>query len=159
MILVTLGTQDKSFERLLKVVDKAIDDKIINEEVIAQIGQTKYESKNMKCFDFLDADEFQKYLLEARIIISHGGVGTISKAVKLHKPVIAAPRLEMYGEHHNDHQVQIIERLELEKSLIPLWKMEDLKECLEKAEHFDPNPIESNNSHFISIIREYINKL
>ena len=46
MILITLGTQDKSFERLLKAVDKEIENGNIKEKVIAQIGTTKYESKN-----------------------------------------------------------------------------------------------------------------
>ena len=51
MILITLGTQDKSFERLLKAVDKEIENGNIKEKVIAQIGTTKYESKNMELFD------------------------------------------------------------------------------------------------------------
>ena len=47
MILVTLGTQDKSFERLLKI-DELIDKQVIKEEVIVQAGHTKYESNNME---------------------------------------------------------------------------------------------------------------
>ena len=38
MILVLLGTQDKSFHRLLKQIDEAILDRIINEEVIVKSG-------------------------------------------------------------------------------------------------------------------------
>ena len=36
MILVTLGTQDKSFDRLLAAIDKAIENKIIKDKVIVQ---------------------------------------------------------------------------------------------------------------------------
>ena len=38
MILVTLGTQDKSFERLLKAVDKCIDKGYIKDKVVVQAG-------------------------------------------------------------------------------------------------------------------------
>ena len=33
MILVTLGTQDKDFSRLLKAIDKLIDKKVIKEKL------------------------------------------------------------------------------------------------------------------------------
>ena len=48
MIFVVLGTQDKSFERLLKAIDEQIEMKNIKEKVIVQAGSTKYKSKNMK---------------------------------------------------------------------------------------------------------------
>ena len=47
MILVTLGTQDKGFERLLKQVDEEIKKGNIREKVVVQAGYTKYESPNM----------------------------------------------------------------------------------------------------------------
>ena len=53
MILILLGTQDKPFNRLLEAVDKAINDGYIKEEVIAQIGFTKYKSKNIKTFELI----------------------------------------------------------------------------------------------------------
>ncbi len=159
MILVTLGTQDKQFTRLLDCVEEAIEKGIIQEEVIAQIGQTPYQSRNMKCFSFLDSADFDAYLEKARVVISHGGVGTISKAVSLLKPVIACPRLEKYGAHHNDHQIQIIEKLSEAGSLIPMWKTEDLENCLKQAQDFFPRPIESNNEHFRSVIKNYIDSL
>ena len=47
MILVTLGTQDKEFKRLLDIIEDAIENDIIKEEVVVQAGSTKYDSKNM----------------------------------------------------------------------------------------------------------------
>ena len=41
MILVTLGTQDKKFTRLLEELDNLIDKKVIKEEVIVQAGYSK----------------------------------------------------------------------------------------------------------------------
>ena len=55
-----------------------------------------------------------KYIDEADLVITHGGVGTIFSALKKNKKVIAIPRLEKYGEHINDHQIEICEELEKE---------------------------------------------
>ena len=38
-----LGTQNNSFNRLLKEIDKLIENQTINEEVIVQAGYTKYQ--------------------------------------------------------------------------------------------------------------------
>ena len=107
MILVTLGTQDKGFERLLKQVDEEIKKGNIKEKVVVQAGYTKYESPNMEIFDLIPADEFDNLVSKARLIITHAGAGSILSAVKKGKVVIAAPRLKKYGEHTNDHQLQI----------------------------------------------------
>ena len=40
MIFVLLGTQDNSFERLLKELDKLKKNKIIKEKIIVQAGHT-----------------------------------------------------------------------------------------------------------------------
>ena len=50
----------------------------LKEEVIAQIGSTKYIPKNMKYFKFLeDESKILKLYKEARLVISHAGAGTI----------------------------------------------------------------------------------
>ena len=88
MILVTLGTQDKSFERLLKAIDKEIEKGNIKDKVIVQAGYTKYESPNMEIFDLIPNDEFDKLVSEADLIIPHGGVGSILDFNKLDKVLI-----------------------------------------------------------------------
>ena len=57
MILVTLGTQDKEFTRLLKAIDREIEKGVITDKVVVQAGCTKYESKNMEMFDLIPANE------------------------------------------------------------------------------------------------------
>ena len=58
MILVTLGTQDKSFSRLLDSVQKEIDNGNIKDKVVVQAGFTKYDSNDMEIFDLIDRDKF-----------------------------------------------------------------------------------------------------
>ena len=103
MIFVTLGTNDESFERLLKAIDKEIDKGTIKEKVIVQAGCTKYESKNMEILDLVPRDEFEKLISECNLLITHGGVGSILTGINKGKKVIAVPRLAKYNEHGNDH--------------------------------------------------------
>ena len=111
MIFVILGTQDKKFPRLLEAVQKAIDEKKISkkEKIIVQAGSTKFESSNMQIIDYMPGEQFEEYIEKADIIICHAGVGTILTALEKGKKVIAAARLKEYGEHVNDHQLQILE--------------------------------------------------
>ncbi len=154
MVYVSLGTQDKKFPRLLQEVDKMIEKGIIKDEVIAQIGQTKYESKNMKLYDYLSKEEVLKYMKESRFIITHGGVGTILDALKLNKKVIAVARLKLYKEHVNDHQLQIIK--EYTKLGYILDGTYDLEKALFDVNEFMPNQYVSNNENFIKQIEDYI---
>ena len=62
LIFVTLGTQDKPFNRLLEALEYQIDLGNIKEEVIVQAGLTKYESAKMKIFNLVSHDEFEKYI-------------------------------------------------------------------------------------------------
>lgn len=156
MIFVTLGTQDKSFTRLLEAIDKAIEKKYITEEVIVQAGYTKYESKNMKILNTIPKDEFLKLMDECSLLITHGGVGSIFDGLKRNKKIIAAPRLSKYNEHTNDHQLEVIEELAEEGYIIPLYNLKKLSSALKKVDKFNPKLYISNNHNMITLIENYI---
>lgn len=156
MIFVTLGTQDKDFSRLLKAIDKAIDEGYINEKVIVQAGCTKYASKNMEIFDLLSAPDFEKYIEKANLVITHGGAGSILDAVKRNKKIIAAARLAKYHEHHNDHQKQIIGEFAKQGYLLELRDFNKLGNLIEKSKTFKQKKFVSNTDNMIKLIREYI---
>lgn len=156
MILVTLGTQDKPFTRLLDAIQKAVNDGIIKEEVIVQAGHTKYESSNMKIFDLIPTDEFDQLVKKCRILITHGGVGSIITGLKAGKIVIAAARLSKYKEHTNDHQKQIIREFVDAGYLVELKDFNQLGKTLAYAKKFHPKKFESNTKNFISLIENYI---
>ena len=156
MILVTLGTQDKSFHRLLDAIQKQIDKGNICEEVVVQAGTTKYESKDMKIFDLIDRDEFAKLIEKCDLLITHGGVGSIITGLKNNKKVIAAARLQKYGEHTNDHQIQIIEKFSDTGLILSLDNFDELDKVLEKVKKFKPKKFKSNTDNMIKLIEDYI---
>ena len=156
MILVTLGTQDKSFPRLIKAVDDEVKEGYIEEKVIVQAGCTEYSSENLDIFGMTSPEEMRKLIKEARIVITHGGVGSILSAIELGKPVIAMARLEKYGEHHNDHQMDIISALEQRGYIFQLSENGRLDELLTKCKGFTPDPFPSNQKQFNESILKYI---
>ena len=156
MILVLLGTQNNSFIRLLKEIEKCIEKDIIRDEVIVQAGFTKYESDKMKILDMVSMQELQKLISDAELVITHGGVGSIVTSLKNDKKIIAVPRLKKYEEHVNDHQLQIVETFEDKGYLKKVIEMEDLPKIIQEIEDFVPNKFESNTNNIIKIIEDYI---
>ena len=157
MILVTLGTQDKKFTRLLSEIDRLIDLKVIQDEVVVQAGFSKdYKSSNMKIFDLISKDEFDKKISECDFLITHGGVGAILTGLKYKKKVIAIPRLKKYKEHVNDHQVQIVDNFHEEGYIIGVFDVADLAEGIKRLNGFKPKKYQSNKKNMLKLVKELI---
>jgi len=157
MILVTLGTQDKKFYRLLETIQKQIDNGNIKDRVVVQAGcSNDFKTNNMEIFDLIPMDEFDKLIAECDILITHGGVGSIITGLKNNKKVIAAARLKKYGEHTNDHQLQIIENFAKEGYIISLDNFNDLEKILKSIKKFKPKKYKSNTKKFIKLIEKRI---
>lgn len=112
MIFVTVGTHEQPFDRLLKCIDKMVEDKLINEKVIIQKGYTDYESNYCKSYKLLDYEEMQQYIKEARIIVTHGGPASFLSVIAVGKIPIVVPRQYKYNEHVNDHQLEFARKIE-----------------------------------------------
>lgn len=159
MILILLGTQDKPFTRLLESVDKCINKGIIKDDVVAQIGFTKYKSKNIKTFELIPKDEYEEIIEKADIIITHAGVGSILTGLKKNKKVIAAARLKEYGEHTNNHQLEILNEFYNKGYILKLDNFDKLDDVLKKTKTFKPKKYKSNNEKFVKMLEDYIDCL
>jgi len=156
MIFVTVGTQDKSFKRLLEAIQKQIDLGNIKEKVIVQSGYTKFESNEMEIFNLVSMKDFNEYIQKCDLLITHGGVGAIIDGLKKNKKIIAAARLKEYGEHTNDHQLQIVESFSKDGYILELSDFDKLDVVLKKAKTFTPRKFEPNNGEIVQKIKEYI---
>lgn len=154
MIFVTLGSQKFQFNRLLKAVDELQTD----EEIFAQIGYSDYEPQNYSYKDFLDREEFAAWEKKADIVITHGGTGAIIGAVKKGKKVIAVPRLKKYGEHVDDHQIQLIKQFK-DLNLIYACVDGDLQKALEVVKNTTYNEYKSNTTRIINSIDAFISNI
>lgn len=156
MILVTLGTNDKQFTRLLKAVEGAVKRGAIQEEVLVQAGFTKYSSDCMKVVDYLDRNAFEEAIAKTSIVITHGGVGTIMSALEKKKVILGAARLNTYGEHVNDHQTQLLQSFEEEGYLIYMKDLEKIDQYLEQAKTFVPKPYQSEREKMLKLVSDWI---
>jgi UDP-N-acetylglucosamine transferase subunit ALG13 len=145
MILISCGTHEQPFNRLLKKVDGLVGSKKIKEKVIAQIGYSTYLPKNIGYFRFTSFDDMEKLINSSRLVITHGGIGSIFLALRKRKKTIVVPRMKRFGEHSDDHQVQIVRELEKQKMIIGVYNIENLEEAIKRSKNFSFRHIHKKN--------------
>lgn len=152
MIFITLGSQKFQFNRLLKAVDELINEGVITEPVFAQIGNSDYIPVNYEYKKFLDREEFAKKQEECDTVITHGGTGAIIGAVRKGKKVIAVPRLAKYGEHVDDHQLQLLKQFDDMHIIETCYDVKKLKESYLNLLNTEYMPYISNTKAVITSI-------
>lgn len=158
LIFVCVGSRKYQFNRLFKKLDELIEQGLIEDNIFAQIGQSSYLPKYYNYERFISVDKFKMYQARADLIISHGGTGTIITSLKLGKQVLVVPRLTKYGEHLDDHQLQVAGVLEKEGFLRCVLDMDEL---YKKYISFKNNPIKkkyNKPSNIINLITDFIEK-
>lgn len=158
MIFLTVGTQFP-FDRLVKSMDQAFDGRLINEEIFAQIGETSYKPLNFESVVSLEKNLFDKRLREASSVISHAGMGTITMALKNHKPLLVMPRLKRYREHVNDHQVATARKFEKLGHILAVYDAKDLPNGIRKLKNFVPRERKANPEAVADRIHRFLNSL
>jgi len=156
MIFVTVATHFLGFERLIKEIDKIASK--IDEQVIAQIGSTKYIPRNMQYFTYIDEEKLEELYENSRIIITHAGAGTILKILKYKKPMIIVPRMKKFNEHVDDHQLELADALRNQNNAIVVYEIGDLEEALKKIDTINYIKIDQNKT-LVSFLKGYIEKM
>lgn len=133
MIFVTVGSRNYPFNRLFEKLDALYEAGVLTEPMFAQTGTSTYEPKHYTYQAFISQEEFLEKIKQADIVVSHGASGSIMKALNAGKKVIAVTRLEKYGEHINDHQIQNNEAFSTNGYVLMAdLELNDLGECFEK---------------------------
>ena len=158
MILVTLGTHELPFARLLKEVEATVELLDIQDEIIVQSGHTSYQSNRMSIYPFFTFEEMDALYERTDLLITHAGTGSVVNGIKKNKKVIAAPRLKIYGEHNDDHQLQLVEAFETTGHIL-VWRDGDsLAEVWKQTENFAPQPFVSGRDQLLGLIDRFINE-
>lgn len=158
MIFVCVGSREYPFDRLLKEIDLLIENRVVTDEIFAQIGQSNYIPKNYKFERFIDSEKFSSLQNEADVIISHGGTGALIGALKKGKNVIAVPRLAKYGEHIDDHQTQVSSVLANKGYLIQVTDINKLGDSILAIKEKSLSSKYDRESNVLDIIRKFIQK-
>ena len=155
MIFVTLGSQKFQFDRILSMMDQMAESGI-GHEIFAQTGASTYIPAHFPYKPFLDADEYAAAMQRADIVITHGGTGAIIGAVKRGKKVIAVPRLAQYGEHVDDHQLQIIRSFDELGLILACEDLSQLPQKLQDIQQMTFRAYTSNTKTIVDSIDAYI---
>lgn len=126
MIFITLGTHEQPFDRIIGEVNRLIADGTIKEDVFMQAGYHYNIKPACDHVDFLSMAEMDKYMTDASIVITHGGLGSIIQTFINNRIPIVVPRQMKYGEHVDDHQVFFSSRMERDNKIIRVIDIEDL---------------------------------
>lgn len=129
MIFLTLGTQ-LPFDRLVKDFDQVAPE--ISEKIVAQIGYGNYKPKNFPTMNIMHPEEFEKNMREARVVLSHAGIGTLLNGLKYEKPLIVMARKAIYGEHRNDHQLATVAEISKIEGIYVVDSAADIINVLKK---------------------------
>lgn len=159
MIFVTLGSQKFQFNRLLKQIDVCIEQGIMSDKVVAQIGYSTYVPQKYEYIQFMDREQFTNTIDNSDIVITHGGTGVIVNAIKKGKKVIAVPRLAQYGEHVDDHQLQLLHQFDELGLICVCYDLDRLGEMYRQIGGMTFNKYFSNTKVIIQSIEEYLDTL
>ncbi len=153
LIFVTVGTHPEQFNRLIKEINK-INNK--NWIFFIQKGTSNLKTK-AKSIAFLELDEFQKKIKKADLIITHGGEGIIGTCIQLNKKMIIVPRLKKFGEHTNNHQLDLSNAINKKFKtpiIINIKNLEkEIKKILKKETKY-----KKEKGNIIKLINDFIKK-
>jgi UDP-N-acetylglucosamine transferase subunit ALG13 len=156
LIFVTVGTQKFPFDRLFIELDRLIGEGLLKEEVVAQIGYSKYQPKNFSTFQFLTEDEVEKFMNSSRIVITHAGTSSIITCMKKKKKTVVIPRLSKFNEHIDDHQIEIATLFKEKNAVELVENIEDLHKKILECESKEYDFLTFDNHLLLGSIRDYI---
>ena len=136
MIFVTVGTHHQPFGRLVDALAT-----LPASELVVQHGHSPAPSGVREAVAFLRFDEMLERIRAADVVVTHAGVGSILLARQEgHTPVVV-PRLRRYGEHVDDHQLELTEALARERTVVPALDLAALATAVASAPRKDaPRP-------------------
>ncbi|MCX5779938.1 MAG: glycosyltransferase [Firmicutes bacterium] len=166
MIFVTVGTHEDQFNRLIQEIDRLQESGVISEEVFIQTGYSDYLPTQAEHATIIDYQQMDMLMKAARIVITHGGPGSITHALRYKKIPIVVPRQKSLGEHVDDHQVLFAQRLEQIGKVIMILDINCLETAISKydklvedidAEVDNPNNLERFVAELDRITKRLLN--
>lgn len=104
-LFLTVGSQ-MAFARLVDAVEQwslapAVQARV---DVFGQVGRAERPPRNFPSAVTLDADEYERRVAVADLVVAHAGTGTIFTALRHGTPLLVLARRAGLMETRNDHQ-------------------------------------------------------
>ena len=105
LVFVTVGTDHHPFDRVVTWVSEWAKDHDVSDQCFAQYG-TSSPPVGIQGAEYVSHDKAQELFRAAKVVITHGGPGTIVEIRQKQAKPIVVPRRSDLGEHVDDHQVK-----------------------------------------------------
>lgn len=117
---VGVGTHSQPFDRLVSLADRSIGAGVLPQPAYVQRGTSTVSVVHAESQPFIQPEEMAAKIRSARYVVCHAGTGTISASLRAGIRPLVLPRLASRGEHYDDHQLQILEKLTSLNLVVPL---------------------------------------
>lgn len=158
-LFVPLGTQKFQFNRLVSALNDLVERGIYKPEEIVMQSSVYEEIPKFTHYELIPSSLFDRLIDDAELVITHSGVNSIISCMRRKKPLVIVPRLKMYGEHVDNHQVEIAALMKRKYDVIVVEDLTKLSEAIVEAKHHEYKPWVSHNAELISAIAALVDKL
>lgn len=108
----------------------------VDEKVVIQGGEATIPVQYAQLFKYTSVGSANSYIRQAKLIVSHAGIGTIINARQFNKPLIIVPRLKSFGEHLDDHQLEIAQAMAQEPAIRVVYDIKNLENIVREMLNF-----------------------
>lgn len=108
---VAMGTHWQPFDRLMAMVDDAARDGILPSPITAQVGEFTYSSDRVETISSVSPACLDALIRGSEVVVCHGGAGIIATTLRVGRRPLVLARREADGEHIDDHQHEIVDKL------------------------------------------------
>ena len=158
-LFVPLGTQKFPFNRLVEALNALVERGLYKpEEIVMQSSIYEVKPKYTH-YTLIPAAQFDELIDKAELVITHSGVNSIISCMKRKKPLIIVPRLKKYGEHVDNHQVEIAELLKQKFDVVVVKELAELEEAIKVAKHHEYKMWVSHNAELVGFIKELVEQM
>jgi len=106
-VVVTLGSERFPFTRAAEQLPRLLD----GHDVRWQTGNTTVMEHGQEVQRWVPASTLREWLASADVVVTHAGVGSVLATLNAGKVPVVLPRRSRFGEHIDDHQVDVAELL------------------------------------------------
>lgn len=155
MILVTVGAT-LPFDRMVQAVTTLQEAGRVSWHVIYQVGSNGARPSDGEFYQDIPYETLKEILLQSKIVVCHGGSGSIVPALEAGCHVISFARKSTLGEHFDDHQQDLTRAFEARGLIQLAWDAESLAEAIERTSKRNIVRVKSDMSELCLYIKSRI---
>lgn len=157
-IFVTVGAT-LPFTRLVDTVIEARRQGILSGEMLVQTGHDNRSLPTLPGVTFVETlsfDDIQRFLATSRLVICHGGTGSIITALQNHCALVVMPRSFAEKEHYDDHQMEIAAAFQHRGLAEVAHDIDGLERALRRLKHRKTTAVTTDYSGLIDDLCDFV---